>query len=513
MFKLSLKVIRNNKNLSGLSKPFGLTHTAIRTFKVPNNYVPAKPIKQLSFKHLFQIWYKSLSSNRLKELQDELLKLMVNPNLKENQQINMKNEKVRVFDNDYINEINFEIINNNQNPTKHIVFIHGYGASLGCFARNFQIINKFKDMNYNYKIHFLDNISFGLSSNPKIKTNLINHWNIPKCPEVKLNDHEPTDPKKLHNKYYKLIESFEINPNDFIKYKHKFTPIMNQIEEYYIDAIDSWRHNSKIETIDYLIGHSYGGYWSASYGCSKYSHNVKNLILLSPVGVERHIHAITNNEDFINHNDNQSVKLTPTLDPTKFNFLTRLPLLSAKTINYWYTIQPYLPRLLKFLGPFGVSKYYKMWYMKLFKINKLISKNGGAESLFTNNNDLTYGSNKECLLIIEYLYNSITNGTVSDIYIKHLLTPCTVSKVPLYDKFVNHINNKSNNLSIKCHFLYGQYDFMNYEAGNKLVDEINLLTQKEQAKYYSISEGGHNLYIDNPFETNALIHDIIREDD
>lgn len=500
----------SGRNLTSLSHQQKI---AWRTFKVPANYKPSKPIKQLPFNELVKVWYKSMKGNRLQELQDELVKLMVNPELKENQGIFTANKRVKIDETNHLNELSFEIINKLENPTKHVVFIHGYGASLGCFARNFQIINKFKDMNYNYKVHFLDNISFGLSSNPKISSDLINYWNIPRCPEVKLNDPEPTDPKKLHNKYYKLVESFEINPDEFIKYKEKFGPILKQVESYYIDAIDKWRENSKIKKIDYLVGHSYGGYWSASYACSKYANNLKNLILLSPVGVERHIHAITNEDSFISENKGKTeLSVKPTLDPTSFKFLTRIPLISKKTDQFWYSRQPFLPGLLKFLGPFGVSKYYEMWYMKLFKINKLIHKNGGPESLFSSENDLNYGSNKECQLIIEYLYNSITNGTVSDIYIKHLLTPSTVSKVPLFDKFTEYFHANPDS-PIKVHFLYGQYDFMNYEAGSKLVDKINQLTNKEVAKYYSISEGGHNLYIDNPFETNAVIHDIVRDDD
>ena len=48
--------------------------------------------------------------------------------------------------------------------------------------------------------------------------------------------------------------------------------------------------------------------------------------------------------------------------------------------------------------------------------------------------------------------------------------------------------------------MYGQFDFMNSEAGEKLVKLLN--ENKVGAKYYEISEGGHNLYIDNPFDTN-----------
>ena len=31
------------------------------------------------------------------------------------------------------------------------------------------------------------------------------------------------------------------------------------MEKYYIEAIENWRIESKIDKIDYLIGHSFGG--------------------------------------------------------------------------------------------------------------------------------------------------------------------------------------------------------------------------------------------------------------
>lgn len=51
---------------------------------------------------------------------------------------------------------------------------------------------------------------------------------------------------------------------------------------------------------------------------------------------------------------------------------------------------------------------------------------------------------------------------------------------------------------------------MNSEAGEKLVKLLN--ENKVGAKYYEINEGGHNLYIDNPFDTNQKIFEIVLQD-
>lgn len=481
-------------------------------FALPSTYRPnTRVVDDLPFKDCLKIWANSLRAGRLAELQHQLVELMISSKHPENSGFSRASRQVPLGNGHHINEVTLLVTNNESAPTKHLVFVHGYGASLGCFARNFQIINQLKGLRDNYTVHFLDNISFGLSSNPKIESDLINHWNIDKTPSLTLHDLQPTDPKKLYNKYYKLIDSYDINKKEFSQYQQKFKTVLPQIEHYYLDALDKWRQASKIDKIDFLVGHSFGGYWLASYAL-KYP-GLRHLILLSPVGVERHVHAIDNSLQG-GQDKGATLSFRPTLDPESHNFLSRWPILSKEHIKNWYDYQPYLPRLLKFFGPFGVLKYYKMWYLKLFKINRLIHKRGGARSTFTSNNDLVYGTNKECLLIIEYLYNSITNGTHSDTYVKYLLTPSTVSKWPLYDKFVNSQSFRDSQHPLRIHFLYGQYDFMNSEAGLKLSHKINeIKNNNEYSTFAKVSEGGHNLYIDNPFEVNDKIVAIVKEDE
>ncbi|KAK6455230.1 Alpha/Beta hydrolase protein [Scheffersomyces xylosifermentans] len=481
-------------------------------FVLPPDFKETRSIvKSIPFSQCYKIWRRSIRPNRLKELQDELVELMLPSDLEENSGINRQSKKVQIDkDGNFINEVNFEIVNDPSLDTKHVVFIHGYGASLGCFARNFQLIQKLKsDKSHNYSVHFLDNITFGLSSNPRIDNVEANKWKLYRCPTIKLNDpDQPTDPKKLYNKYYKLIEGYEVNVEEFKKYQEHYSPILKDLDDFYTSAIEKWRIAYGLDKIDYLVGHSFGAYWSGSYAV-RYPKNLKNLILLSPVGVERHVQAVTNDT----FNDAEGIaKLKPSLDPTSYKFLTRIPVLSQKHVFNWYFWLPFVPRFLRWLGPWGVSQYYRMWLGKLLKINKFIKKQGGAANLFTSNNDLAYGTKKEVLLIIEYLYNSITSGSNSDIYIKNLLTPSTVSKWPLYDKFYAFLHG-IHKPEFNIHLLYGQFDFMNVEAGEKLVELIDSKTDNKITSFYKVSEGGHNLYIDNPFETNQLIHDIIIERD
>lgn len=472
-----------------------------RYFQLPATYKPnGRFVSKLPFGKLCSIWWNSLRSSRLEELQQALLDHHFPLDRAENRDIKRETTKVKIDERgNYLNEVAFEVVNNESYQTKHIVFVHGYGASLGCFARNFHVINSLRGLKHNYKVHFLDNITFALSLNPTIK-GLDYSKPIPQVKHIKLEDTKPTEPLKLYKKYYKLIDGYKFDAAEFRKSRDELMPVLEEMEDFYIGALDRWRTGSGIDKIDFLVGHSFGGYWSGSYAVRN-PDKVDQVVLLSPVGVERTAFALTAPIPETEEN-------SPSLDPTSYNFLSRLPILLQKTIYRWYFVQPKLPKLLKFMGPWGVAKYYDMWYSKLFAINKVIKKLGGPK-VFNSENELVYGSNSECRLLIEYLYNSITSGTNSDVHVKYLLTPSTTSRWPLYDKFVGADNEKLS--KFKLHVAYGQYDFMNSEAGEKMVEELNKKLGLAVAKYYTVPEGGHNLYIQNPFGTNELLAKIVRD--
>lgn len=477
-----------------------------RCFRLQPDYKPnSRFVKHLPFKKRLEIWWKSLNSNRLQELQDQLVELLFPSNLKENANVVRDSVKTKLdSDGNYINSVTFEVTNDPLFETKHIVFLHGYGASLGCFARNFQIVNSFKGLRHNYKVHFLDNISFGLSSNPKIAS--LNYWKtIPKMDYITLHDNVPTSKENLHKKYYKLIDLFDIDVKKFDQTKRKLQPILKDMETYYVDALNNWRINNGIGKIDFLVGHSFGGHWCASFALRNPDY-LNNLILLSPVGMERTAYTITAPTPL----PNNSKGFKTSLGPNSYNFLSRFPLLAKSTIWKWYYYQPYLPRLLKLMGPFGVAKYYDMWYSKLFAVNKVIERLGG-KGVFSSQNELKYGTNSECQLLVEYLYNSISNGTRSDTHIKYLLTPATTSRWPLFDKFTNASKDVLEKFNM--HVVYGRHDFMYSDAGKDLV----LLLTKEHSltniHYHEVAEGGHNLYLQNPFGTNRLLKKIVVNQD
>ncbi len=60
---------------------------------------------------------------------------------------------------------------------------------------------------------------------------------------------------------------------------------VEKAENFFVEALESWREENKIEKM-YLMGHSMGGYLSVAY-CAKYPHRVEHLILASACGLAR----------------------------------------------------------------------------------------------------------------------------------------------------------------------------------------------------------------------------------
>ena len=61
----------------------------------------------------------------------------------------------------------------------------------------------------------------------------------------------------------------------------KFTP--EQSIDYFVNYLENWRKEMNL-TDFYLAGHSFGGYLVGNYA-SMYSHHLRKVIMLSPIGV------------------------------------------------------------------------------------------------------------------------------------------------------------------------------------------------------------------------------------
>ncbi|KAI5845081.1 Alpha/Beta hydrolase protein [Morchella snyderi] len=124
-------------------------------------------------------------------------------------------------------------------PKHHLVMLHGYGAGLGFFYRNYDMLSR----RAGWKLWSLDLLGYGRSSRP------------PFCISSKGTEGKITE-----------------------------------AEDWFVDALEEWRKVRGIERFT-LLGHSFGGYLSVRYAL-KYKERVNKLILVSPVGVPEDPYAV-----------------------------------------------------------------------------------------------------------------------------------------------------------------------------------------------------------------------------
>jgi cardiolipin-specific phospholipase len=139
-----------------------------------------------------------------------------------------------------LNEFSIERIG--EQVEDNLVMLHGYGAGLGFFYRNFESLSRHEG----WKVYALDLLGMGRSSRPPFRIN-------------------------AKDKEGKITEA----------------------ENWFIDALEEWRIKRGLERFT-LLGHSLGGYLATAYAL-KYPGRLNKLILASPVGIPEDPHAV--NED------------------------------------------------------------------------------------------------------------------------------------------------------------------------------------------------------------------------
>jgi len=137
-----------------------------------------------------------------------------------------------------LNEYSVERVGEKADET--LVMLHGYGAGLGLFYRNFEPLSRVKG----WRLFALDMLGMGNSSRPDWKINA-------KTREGKI----------------------------------------TEAEDWFVDSLEEWRRIRGIEKFT-LLGHSLGGYLAVSYAL-KYPGRLNKLILASPVGIPEDPYAVS----------------------------------------------------------------------------------------------------------------------------------------------------------------------------------------------------------------------------
>lgn len=136
-----------------------------------------------------------------------------------------------------LNEFSVERVG--EEAEQHLVMLHGYGAGLGFFYKNFEPLSRLKG----WQLHALDMLGMGRSTRPPFK----------------------------------------------IKAKEREEAI-REAEAWFVDALEEWRIKRKIDRFT-LLGHSLGGYMAVAYAL-KYPGHLNKLILASPVGIPEDPYAM-----------------------------------------------------------------------------------------------------------------------------------------------------------------------------------------------------------------------------
>ncbi len=136
----------------------------------------------------------------------------------------------------------FSVERTDEEVDQNLVMLHGYGAGLGFFYKNFEGLSRVKG----WKIYALDLLGMGRSSRPP----------------------------------------FTLNSKDRQQ-------CITEAENWFIDALEEWRVQKKIDRFT-LLGHSLGGYMAVAYAL-KYPGHLKKLVLASPVGIPEDPYAVNAN--------------------------------------------------------------------------------------------------------------------------------------------------------------------------------------------------------------------------
>jgi cardiolipin-specific phospholipase len=136
-----------------------------------------------------------------------------------------------------LNEFSVERIG--EEVEENLVMLHGYGAGLGFFYRNFEALSRATG----WKVYALDLLGMGRSSRPAFKIH-------------------------AKDKQGKITEA----------------------ENWFIDALEEWRIKRGLDRFT-LLGHSLGGYLAVAYAL-KYPGHLNKLILASPVGIPEDPYAV-----------------------------------------------------------------------------------------------------------------------------------------------------------------------------------------------------------------------------
>ncbi|KAJ5617841.1 hypothetical protein N7537_002955 [Penicillium hordei] len=401
-----------------------------------------------------------------------------------------------------LNEFSVERIG--EEADQHLVMLHGYGAGLGFFYKNFEPLSRLKG----WQLHALDMLGMGRSTRPSFK----------------------------------------------IKAKEREEAI-REAEAWFVDALEEWRIKRKIDRFT-LLGHSLGGYMAVAYAL-KYPGHLNKLILASPVGIPEDPYAVTadvaeppastlSNELTQDERDISSSAIPPkTGDGSFITGRQPLPASSAsstpprRVLPKWFAylwdanISPF--SLVRWAGPLG-PRLVSGWTSRRFShlpADEAKALHDYSYSIFSLRGSGEYalayilapGAFARSPLIhrVQGLGRQLIQNTSG---LPHPVAAATTSSTPSEGTPASTAATSSESLAparrergLPVVFMYGDHDWMDVSGGHaavaKLEEEKRKVLEKATPEEKRADEGssrvvvvnkaGHHLYLDGWEEFNSIV--------
>jgi len=380
------------------------------------------------------------------------------------------------------------------------VILHGYGAGLAFFYRNFDALSRLAG----WQVHCLDNLGMGRSSR-------VPYTIRSKDPQAKI----------------------------------------TEAEDWFVDALEEWRKARGIERFT-LLGHSLGGYLSFRYTC-KYPDRVNKLIMASPVGVPEDPYSVNqelpydnagqktkSQNEFVQSQGEAATRSNPNLpntldgpnsrdfaqsapvsagqsteslpderDATGFQTTTKNNAPPRRVLPKWLTylwdanVSPF--SFVRWSGPFG-PRLVSGWTSRRF------GQLPADESQALHN----------------YSYSLFRQRGSGEYALAYILAPGAFARRPLIWR-VQDLASKIGPGGVPSVWMYGSEDWMSVEGGYAAVEKIQNARIETidgkpvgsyvggsewrgdkrgyggEAKILIVQKAGHHLYLDGHAEFNSMI--------
>jgi cardiolipin-specific phospholipase len=380
----------------------------------------------------------------------------------------------------------FSVERDDEEIEENLVLLHGYGAGLGFFYKNFEGLSRVRGL----RLYALDMLGMGRSSRPPFK--------------VHAKDHQG-----------KITEA----------------------ENWFIDALEEWRIIKKIEKFT-LLGHSMGGYMAVAYAL-KYPGHLNKLILASPVGIPEDPYAVeadmpepgdsTMANEFLQDQEEDIVnKSNPKIKGDNNNFLNarskaadskttttapRRPLPKWVTYLWDANISPF--SIVRWSGPLG-PRFVSGWTSRRF----------------------SHLPPQEAETLHQYAYSLFKQRGSGEYALAYILAPGAFARSPLLRRIqgvgrqplprpadADASSPQPKETGIPIVMMYGENDWMDIAGGfaaeQKIKDEkakvLKELREEEKrkdngsAKVVIIKKAGHHVYLDGYEEFNEVMRKEMEE--